>query len=150
MPDVAGDVKDDARAESIFREALMQGCTDDDIEAASKEENDIYKADEMRRSRSISGGRQENTGGVKFSVEVPEILIHEPDADENPMRTRQDSQASRARSSTYSPYAPGNAPTVLTFSNLRVTTGSSKSPKLLLKDVSGTITGRLTALYKTE
>lgn len=51
----------------------------------------------------------------------------------------------RKRAMSYSPVVPENSPTVLTFVNLTVTT-KSRSPKVLLKDISGKITGGLWAI----
>lgn len=48
--------------------------------------------------------------------------------------------ASRARSLTFSPSAPDNAPTVLTFTNINVTT-RAKPKRVLLDNISGSITG---------
>lgn len=51
----------------------------------------------------------------------------------------------RERSPTYSPAVPDNSPTVLTFSNITVTT-RKKPHKVLLKSVSGSITGGFWAI----
>lgn len=48
---------------------------------------------------------------------------------------------SRQRAPTYSPVALDNAPTVLTFSNLSVTLRTTKPPKVLLNNLSGSIPG---------
>jgi hypothetical protein len=47
---------------------------------------------------------------------------------------------------TYTPTAPDNAPTVLTFDKLTVTTRKSKPPKVLLHGVSGNIAGGFYAI----
>jgi hypothetical protein len=47
---------------------------------------------------------------------------------------------------TYTPTAPDNAPTVLTFDKLTVTTKKSKPPKVLLHGVSGNIAGGFYAI----
>ncbi len=55
------------------------------------------------------------------------------------------SYAGRDRAPTYTPAAPDNAPTVLTFSNITVTTKTANK-KTLLDDVSGSITGGFWAI----
>jgi hypothetical protein len=47
---------------------------------------------------------------------------------------------------TYTPTAPDNAPTVLTFDKLTVTTRKSKPPKVLLHGVTGQIAGGFYAI----
>lgn len=51
----------------------------------------------------------------------------------------------RSRAMTFTPAVPENSPTILTFSNLIVTTKTAH-PKMLLKDISGNITGGFWAI----
>ena len=51
----------------------------------------------------------------------------------------------RQRAFTFSPKAPSNAPTILTWKDLSVTT-KSNPPKVLLKNISGSITGGFWAI----
>ncbi len=53
--------------------------------------------------------------------------------------------SARVRAVTYSPEAPGNAPTILSFSNITVTTKNAKKA-VLLDDCSGSITGGFWAI----
>jgi hypothetical protein len=43
--------------------------------------------------------------------------------------------------SNFGPESPENAPTVLSWKDLKVTTGPEKNPKVLLNNINGSITG---------
>ncbi len=52
----------------------------------------------------------------------------------------------REMSLNFGPESPENAPTILSWQNLKVTTGPEKNPKVLLNNVSGAITGEFEIL----
>jgi ATP-binding cassette, subfamily G (WHITE), member 2 len=56
-----------------------------------------------------------------------------------------DVKGARGRALTFSPAIPNNSPTVLTFSNIIVST-KGKKPKVLLNNISGNITGGFWAI----
>lgn len=70
---------------------------------------------------------------------VNEIELENYDVEESPIRFN-----NRDRAPTFSPHAPDNAPTVLTFEKIKVT--SKKSTSVILNEVSGTITGGFWAI----
>lgn len=55
------------------------------------------------------------------------------------------SASGRNRAVTFSPAAPNNSPTILTFTNISVTTKTSNK-KILLDNISGSITGGFWAI----
>lgn len=70
---------------------------------------------------------------------INEVELGEYDVEESPIVTKE-----RDRAPTFSPHAPDNAPTVLTFDKVKVT--SKKNESIILNEVSGTITGGFWAI----
>lgn len=70
---------------------------------------------------------------------VNEVELADYDVEESPIVTNE-----RERAPTFSPHAPDNAPTILSFDKVKVT--SKKNSSVILNEVSGTITGGFWAI----
>eukprot|EP01033_Poteriospumella_lacustris_P017944 gene17944-12863_t len=105
----------------------------------------------------LSGDAHQFEGSVisdeERELEAIDIVLDEPE-ERHPSKRRftiddaihvNSGALGRKRAMTFSPAAPDNSPTVLTFAGLKVTT-KSRIPKMLLKDISGKITGGLWAI----
>jgi ABC-type multidrug transport system ATPase subunit len=84
------------------------------------------------KDHSQDGSRGSRNNSKDFSTQDVEL-------------THMESGFNRDRAPTFSPHIPENAPTVLTFSNITVTTKTAKKT-VLLDDCSGSITGGFWAI----
>jgi ATP-binding cassette subfamily G (WHITE) protein 2 len=122
------------------------------IPTQEDEENSGFKidfVDQKNANKLITDGFSSIPENIK---ELEEIDV---DHDDGPLRRRKftiedaifvnSGVLGQKRALTYSPVAPDNSPTILTFANLTVATKGSAS-KILLKDISGNITGGLWAI----
>lgn len=89
---------------------------------------------------SAQGGNYDAITATEGDVEMAGVVQLTPSVSGN-----EDPEQARIRSLTMTPYNNENSPTVLTFSNIRVSTKTGNK-KVLLHDVSGTITGGFWAI----
>jgi ABC-type molybdenum transport system ATPase subunit/photorepair protein PhrA len=61
------------------------------------------------------------------------------------VRTPSDAESARIRALTYTPHDNENSPSILTFTNIKVVTKTANK-KILINDVSGSITGGFWAI----
>jgi hypothetical protein len=110
------------RAEDTIPSPIQVKSRSGSIEGAAHAKDRTSSVDS--RSRGFShGSRQGSVADINYDVE-------------------NHTTPGRNRAFTFSATAPGNAPTILSFQDLTVSTGGpDKSAKVLLNKVSGSITG---------
>jgi hypothetical protein len=131
---------DNGKSEDIATEVLRKASIQQQTELEQQEVSGSHSP--KVRSRGNSAQRDSihhdaHQGALRSRGNSTEARIRTHSTGESPMR-----DMARGRALTYSPMAPENAPSVLSWKDLTVTTNVGGTSKVLLNNLTGTITGR--------